>query len=532
MDEFAGSALACKALGVTVDQDIVVRLKTFMASDGTFRSVAGSKESSLQNTKLSLKVLAAFADVISPATLDEMSDAIFPLLPQGDDETAVDPTLLALLGKISSKKPRLIGARLTAVAASLLQLRHSGNLETVAHVIESLNFVTTYKASPLYFALRSSTIDFEGSSRLLVVNAVDIFGAPATVVSTEVISVKRSGRDVVLYKGILDSNSIDLSGVDGIAPGLFSVDLLLTVTGQPKPVPSTLSFIVQGSVDINNVAMGANPSKQVSLSDLATVTTQNGAEEMSASAVNGDYLHIAFDVASRTKAKSSERMQKPHQVFVKCTHKESGTSSFFVAAADGKLSDGTGNKYRATVSLTKEVETFMHQSGIYKISLLVSDVIYGTPIEWSIGSVELLFPAKIIKDSPLYAKPLMYTSDNTLKALPEITHVMKADSKRASAFMSTIFTALTAAPLALFIAYIMFLGPNLRRLQSLSGYLFVGCLLTTLFLYAGYWLALEGVSFYDTIKYLCFLAPITIIVGSTAVSSVADVRINDIHKSS
>ena len=501
-----------------------------MTSDGTFRSTLESKKSSIQNTKLALQVLSSYADKTLSSVLNEFAESILPLLPVGDDKSAVDPCFLAPLSRISAKKPKLVGTRLSAIANSLLQLRYSSNLETIANVIESLKFISTYKASPLYFTFRSPVMSSDAMSKILVVDAVDIFGNPSIIKSVEVKAIKRSGRDASLFSGLFEGNSLDLAGVDGMVAGLFSADLLLTVDGQTKPVVSSLAFVIRGKLEVVNVAVGVSPSKQVSMSDLAVVSEQNSVETMSASAVSGDFVHVAFSVSSSSK--SSERFQKPHQVFVKLTHEESGASSFFVGAADGKLGEGTGSKYRASISLSKEVGTLMHASGIYTMTLLVSDVAYGFPIEWVVGSIELLLPGKIVKDSPLYTKPLMYTSDNTLKALPEIFHVMKPDSKRASAFMSTIFTALTAAPLILFIGFILFLNPNLKRLQSVSSFLFVACLLLTLFLYAGYWLALEGVSFYDTIKYLCFLVPTTIIIGSSAVSSVADIRLSEITKRS
>ena len=526
--QFAGSALFCKASGIAVSEDIAARLKAFMASDGTFQSSVGSKETSTQNTRLALEVLAIFAADISPNALDSFANSVLPLLPQGDDETTVNPALLSPLSKISSKKPRVMGTRLVAVAESLLHLRHSDSLETLSDVLESLYFVMTYKASPVFINLRSPTIRAEDFSKTLVVDVFDIFGSAAAVESVEVRSIKRSGRDTVLYQGVLEGNSLDLSAIDGIVPGLFAADLSVTVAGQPKAITKTVAFVIQGKLEVVDVSIGASTSKQLSVSELTSVSGQNSVDDLSASAARGDFVHIAFGLIAPTK--SGERFQKPHQVFVKFTHEASGVGSQFVGAADGKLGDGAGSKYRATVSLSKESETFAHISGKYMISLLVSDVAYGSPIEWVVGSIDIAFPVKIIKESPLYAKPLMFTSDNTLKALPEIQHVMRPESKRASAFMATIFTVLALAPLVLFIGFVLHLGPNLKRLQSVSSVLFVVCLLVTLFLYGGYWLALEGVSFYDTIKYLCFLVPITIVIGSSAVNSVAETRMGESKK--
>lgn len=503
-----------------------MRLKTFMVSDGTFRSTIGSKESSLANARIALSVMALYAEAESQSALDEIAEAALTLLPVGDDEKIVDPTILSLLSKISSKKPRLIGPRLDAVAESLLQLRYSDDLETIAGVLESLNVVMTYKAFPVYVKFRTSIIESDSISKKLSVDVVDVFGNVVAVDAIEVKAMKRAGRDGVIYQGPLDGNLLDLSSQDGIVPGLYSVNLAITLPGQTKTtVLSTLNLVVHGKLEVINVAVGVIANKQMSISDLAPVTTQNSIQDLSASALSGDFVHLSFGIHSPMK--SGKRFQKPHQVFVKFTHVESGSSSFFVGVADGQLGEVPGSKYRTVVSLSKETETFMHLSGVYTISLLISDVTYDTPVEWIVGSLDLQFPAKVVKDFALYVKPLMYTSDNTLKALPEIQHVMRPDSKRASTFMATIFTLLTAAPLVIFIGFILSLGPNLKRLQSIASVSFVICLLATLLLYAGYWMALKGVNFYETIKYLCFLAPLTIIIGTSAVSSVTQTRLSE-----
>ena len=523
LEVFCGSVLVRKISGSATEVDFAKRLKEFMASDGTFYSTLGSKESSIKNTRLALKVLVAFIGELNPSILDSFADSLLQLLPQGDDETAVDPILLSSLSRISSKKPRLMGPRLVAVTESLLHLRHSDKFETAAGVIESLNFITTYKASPVFVTFRSPTIGQEDLSKTIVVDVFDVLGRPAPIESMEIRSMKKAGRDTALYQGGLEGGLLDLSTIDGISPGLFSVDLSVTVTGHLKPVTKTLAFVVHGALEVVNVALGVTTAKQVSVADLAVLSGQGSLDDMSASAAKGDYIHIALGLSSPVK--QGERFHKPHQVFVKFTNQDSGVSTLFVAAADGKLGDGSGSKYRTSVSLSKETERFAHASGVYTVSLLVSDVAYGTPSEWVLGPLYLKFPTLTVKDYPLYTKPLMYTSDNTLKALPEITHVMRPESKRASAFMSTIFTILSIAPLVVFVAFILHLGPNLNLLKSVSSVLFVVCLLVTLFLYAAYWLAMEGASFYDTIKYLCFLVPVTIIIGSSAVSSVSETRI-------
>ncbi len=109
----------------------------------------------------------------------------------------------------------------------------------------------------------------------------------------------------------------------------------------------------------------------------------------------------------------------------------------------------------------------------------------------------------------------------TLVALPEIEHVMRLPAKKASDFMASLFTLLTALPLVAFLVFVASLAPEVKGLTSLSGGFFSLCLAFTLGLYVCYWLALDGVSFYQTIKYLFCVFPLTVIIGRYSLSVVS-----------
>jgi hypothetical protein len=260
------------------------------------------------------------------------------------------------------------------------------------------------------------------------------------------------------------------------------------------------------------------------------VPSPNSASDLAASAAADDYVHVSFGVS--TPSKVGKRFQKPHQVFVKFTHVESGTSTYFVGASEGTLGESAvGAKYRVAVAVAKEVETFKHLSGTYTVSILASDVAYVNPTEWVVGSIDLTLPVKAKPHFALYTKPLMYESDNTLAPLSEIVHQMRPPAKRASAFMATVFTAAVVVYLVGFVSHVLSLSPNLHRMRSLSSYLFVICMVTLMLLIVGYWLALDAFDFYDTIKYLCILVPITMVVGSSAIASVTHARLEETTKS-
>ena len=518
-----------KAAGLKPKGDIVTKIKSFMTSDGKFRTSLGGKETSIEDAKLALRTLAAYADEGADAVLKDVFNAALSLVPSGEDDHPVDPTVLGSLSKLSSTKPKLMGARLVAVAESLLQLRYSSRMEVIAEVLMGLDIIQSYKATPVHVSFVNPIIGADALSKTLVVSMVDIRGNAVSATSIEAKSIKRVGRDNIMFQGPFEGSSLDLSTQDGFVPGLYTADLAITVSSQPKPIVAKINFSVQGKIDVVQVKIGVTDSKESFASELTDVTKPNTASGIVGSALSGQFVHVSFGIS--TSSKVGKRFQKPHQVFVKFTHIESGTTSYFVGVSEGSLGEKeVGAKYRVAVSTAKETQTFMHLSGAYTVSIVASDVAYAEGVEWVIGSIELIFPAKAAAHYPLYTKPLMYESDNTLEPLPEISHLMRPPAKRASSFIATVFTATILFCLVAFVGYVLSLSPNLKRLHSLSSVLFVVCMVTVILLIAGYWVGLEGVSFYSTIKYLCFLVPITMVVGSSAISSVTYARLEETKK--
>ena len=260
--DVAGAALLVKVAGLKPKGgDVISKLKSFMTSDGKFRTQLTSKATSLVGAKAALRALAAYADENADAALGDVFAAALSLLPSGEDDHAVDAAVLAPLSKLSSSKPKLVGARLVAVAESLLQLRHSARMEVLADVLVALDVVQAYKATPVHVSLVNPVLGAEALSKTLVVTVVDIRGTAVAPSSIEAKAVKRVGRDNVMFQGALDGSTLDLSSLDGFVPGLYTADLALTLPGQPKPVATRLSFVIQGKVDVVQVKVGVTSSK-------------------------------------------------------------------------------------------------------------------------------------------------------------------------------------------------------------------------------------------------------------------------------
>jgi hypothetical protein len=110
-------------------------------------------------------------------------------------------------------------------------------------------------------SLVNPVLGAEALSKTLVVTLVDIRGNTVTPSSIEAKAVKRVGRDNVMHQGVLEGGTLDLSKLDGFVPGLYTADLALTLPGQPNPVATRLSFVIQGKVNVVQVKVGVTSSK-------------------------------------------------------------------------------------------------------------------------------------------------------------------------------------------------------------------------------------------------------------------------------
>jgi hypothetical protein len=351
-------------------------------------------------------------------------------------------------------------------------------------------------------------------------------GSPVTVTSAEITALHKVGKDSSMFQGELsiagETMRADLSSLS-LPPGRYEATLAITTEGRSKATEHEEYFTVYDTYEVGSVKIGSSGSKKLSVGDLTEVESEFGLlTPLQASAMQNEYLHLHFSVSSKAWSDKS-RFVKPHQIFIKFTNALTGKSFVFDCAWDGKLEEGLGGKYYYSLALSEESTTFGYASAEYMVSILVGDFI-ADAAEWSVGNARLEFNAAPKKEVlPLYTKSLLDASDKTLTPLPEISHRMRPPAKRASAVMSALFAVLTLLPLLALVRFVLSLKLNLDRLKG-SNVLFIACVLAALLLYGGYWLALPGMSFYDTIKYIAFLAPVTFFVGRNALGNLASAK--------
>lgn len=481
--------------------------------------------SSSANTRLAVTVLSEFAAIWPKSSVDEMIDKVMQLLPEGSDDVAVEPTLFGMLTSISGSKTLLsfTSERLELIVENLQNLIYSHDISTVADAVESLKAVSTFETQPIFFSLASNRFS-AGEAPVLLLEATTAIGIELRITAAEAV-LKKTGKESVVFSGPLSVSAegkaaLDL-GAEKLAPYRYTVEFSVSLEGRPSAILYEDTFTLMGSYEISSVQFGIGANKKTLPSQLVSVDTPFSLpSSLKASAHRSEYVSVAFEV-SATNGPLGGKFFKPHQVFVRYTHSLSpAVSAVFLCSWEGKLDDALGGRYRHILSTAEESASFNHLAGEYIVSILVSDFA-SEAVEWSLGSFTLELSTPAVKIAPLYTKSLLDASDRTLVPLPEIKHKMRPPAKRASLVMSALFTLLSLAPFAAFIFVTLSLKMDLQRLRTVKNLLFLGSITVFLLMYAGYWLGLPGLSFYETISYIVFLTPVTVIIGRAALSNLS-----------
>ncbi|TDH66836.1 hypothetical protein CCR75_005972 [Bremia lactucae] len=198
-----------------------------------------------------------------------------------------------------------------------------------------------------------------------------------------------------------------------------------------------------------------------------------------------------------------------HQAFLRFTHVSEKTETYFVLTTNADLVHSTTLQF---VALSKK---FGYNSGKHHVQLILGAAIFEKAIVWDLGEIDLQLGAAPPKQvSPLYKKPLLHESDTTLKALPEIQHVMRTQDPRPPVAVSVASTGAVLAPLVFFVVFVSRLGLNVKRLFE-SSVLVLGCVFLTSLagiftLFGLYWLKL---TMFRTLGYLSILGTVNLWSG-------------------
>ncbi|RLN67342.1 hypothetical protein BBJ29_003090 [Phytophthora kernoviae] len=238
--------------------------------------------------------------------------------------------------------------------------------------------------------------------------------------------------------------------------------------------------------------------------------------------LSGHRFSASADDTLKMEVKLQQKHDKTpvaaHQAFLRFTHLTEKTETYFVLTADKALTHSTTLQFAA---LSKK---FDYQSGAHHLELILGASTFESAIVWDLGNVELMLGASPPETpSPLYAKPLLHESDTTLKALPEIEHVMRQDDPRPPITVSLAFLGAVLAPLFFFLIFVVRLGLNVKRLFEGSMFVFGSIFLLSLgaifALFGLYWLEL---TMFRTLGYLSVLGAVNLWSGHFALKSLAE----------
>ena len=505
-------------------ETIVDLLSSLSLSTGFFKSSKDSDE--VVNSKIVFQLLESFNGKLS--SVSGFTDSSLKLLPAGEDETLVDASLLGVISRLSDKKPRLSAARLAIIGDVLLQQVYASDLSAVYDSLQSITELNKYKISPIVIKLEKNVLPINTiNEEKLKIEIFDLFGDAVNYNNIEVKSLTYNNNDDSIYRSATSTGEIDLSSLN-LSIGRYELELVVTMPDRTQGIPIKKFFVVTNELVLSNIAAGVTDSKQVSISDLQPINRINGLTDLNVigSALENEVLHVSFTLKSAFP--NNGKFYKPNQTVIKLESKSTGLIKIFPAKSLNSASNDNSNVYKASISLADELNTLHHTSGLFEVTILIGDVAYSNPISYVVGTVEFKLPAiQVVNDLPLYKLSLLDTSDNTLTALPEITHQMRPDAKRASPIISTIFTGFVFLPLIALIIYTFAQKPNFKRFKSIGSVLFVLSFGSILALYLGYWFGIPGFSFYQTIKYLILLFPVTYFTGRLSLASVIELRLKE-----
>lgn len=285
-------------------------------------------------------------------------------------------------------------------------------------------------------------------------------------------------------------------------PGTYKLQLALTKTGSSSSIKKSADIKIVVPVEVKAAKIAGSKT---------TYGTQIPHQEFS-SATNDK-----FGVKLSVQDTFHHTTMIPNQAVLQFQHVESGTIVFFPMS----ISKKDQYQVQKVIHLSKSASVFKYLSGKYQVKILLADACFEKSIEWDVGSVDLLMAAKPQKtEYALYVKPLLHESDTTLKALPEITHIMRSPDTRPAVFVSIFFTGLVGSSLGGFGLYLAKSQANLKKFPSGFNAIWSLAFLLTfaaiLVLFASFWVQL---TMFTTLYYLLGLSCVFCFAGRRALSA-------------
>ena len=160
---------------------------------------------------------------------------------------------------------------------------------------------------------------------------------------------------------------------------------------------------------------------------------------------------------------------------------------------------------------------FDYAAGDYTLTLLFGDSLLAAPAKVLIAHAAVDFgaiPASPVY--PIYSKPLLYESENSVEPLKEIEHVFRPENKNPFFAFPLSFSIAVIVLIPLLCMGWKMVGPEVQNqsaVKRVSKLVFFACIVAIMSLYVIFWIGWNMISL---LKVLIPLALLTVIVGNRA----------------
>lgn len=314
--------------------------------------------------------------------------------------------------------------------------------------------------------------------------------------------------DSEVAKGFIAAHSYKIDVMEANPTrGAYSCKLEVGLSKDSKHLvldgPFTVSLKVLARIMVEDVEIGVGDR------DHSTVSKINKLKfpaKLSAG-LDADF-HQKVVMTFNLKDMNTDQLVTAHQTFIRLVHETTGQEIFFVAEAD------SDDHYKFTLDVgATGKDSFNHQSGKYRMSLIVGDKAMQLPISWTLGDVTLTFSGQ-----PKTTK----RQERITEPKPVIEHMFRVPEKRPAKIVSSAFTILVVSPLLIMFGMWGKIGANISNLSlTIPTLLFHVGLACIFSLYYMFWVSFD--MFY-TLKLLVLIGGMTFLGGNKMLADMAALK--------
>jgi len=373
------------------------------------------------------------------------------------------------LSKAVAAKPKTItGKHIAKAAEFFIQNKRASTPESAFFVLEGLNAIANNDMfTPLVVSLAQGTTT-DGTVKVKV---TDVFG---NKVAKSTVQLVKAYTDAEKNKPFLTNQ--ELTSTDGevyqfnlgtTEPGFYNLELRVTPTDTKYVgVDSAIRKVkALGSVSVADAQLTVATSEDTNSGKKYKPTFSKTVEDV-VTLVNGGHLFFNFKLNT-----ASGKSVSPQQVFLRV-----GNAKYEVLFPLKSSAQG----YSAHIT-TEDLEDFYGESGVYSLDLIVGDSFIQNPFSWAVAKVQINFGAD----------QKQQRTEDPFNAKPEIKHMFRVPERRASAFLSFVFTIASLAPWAILVIGLPLVGANISNFpigtHTLFAFGFQGTIGLVLLLIAYYW---------------------------------------------